>query len=262
MSGNLSTCLFGAIAGDIIGSVYEFSGQKEYDFPLFSDASSFTDDSILTIAVADAILNKGSYLEYLRKYARAYPNPVGGYGGRFREWMYASDPQPYNSFGNGSAMRVSAVGWAFETIDEVLREAELSAAVTHNHPEGIKGAQATGLCVWLARKMEDKQNIKREVMSRFGYDLTQTLDEIRPAYRFDETCQGTVPQAIIAFLEAEDFEDALRNAISLGGDADTLGAITGAIAEAYYGVPAEIVAEVRKRLTPELLRVMEKFNQQ
>ena len=255
----LSTCLFGAIAGDIIGSVYEFTRQKEYDFPLFSDASSYTDDSILTIAVADAILNKGSYLENIQKYARAYPNPIGGYGGRFREWIHSSQPQPYNSFGNGSAMRVSAVGWAFGTVAEVLREAELSATVTHNHPEGIKGAQAAALCVFLAHKKEDKANIKREVVARFGYDLNQTLDEIRPAYRFDETCQGTVPQAIIAFFESQNFEDAIRAAVSLGGDADTLGAITGSIAEAYYGMPAEIVAEVRKRLDPELLRVVERF---
>jgi ADP-ribosylglycohydrolase len=176
--------------------------------------------------------------------------------------MYSDDPKPYNSFGNGSAMRVSAVGWAFDTVEEVLLEAERSAAVTHNHPEGIKGAQATALSIFLARKGESKEKIKQEVVSRFGYDLDKPLDEIRPAYKFNETSQETVPQAIIAFLESKDFEDAIRKAISLGGDADTLAAITGSITEAYYGgVPEEIVEEVRKRVPARLWLVIEEFSQ-
>ncbi len=255
---SFSTCLLGAVAGDVIGSVYEFEGQKEYDFSLFSARSKFTDDSVLTIAVADAILHRRSYLDCIREYALRYPD--SGFGGYFRRWMYSDDPRPYNSFGNGSAMRVSAAGWAFETREEVLSEAERSAAVTHNHPEGIKGAQATALCVYLARMGESREDIKREVQSRFAYDLERTLDEIRPSYKFNELCQQTVPEAILAFLESSSYEDAVRKAISLGGDADTLAAVTGAIAEAYYGgVPAEICEEVMKRLPDDLRSVVEEF---
>ena len=252
-------CLLGALSGDVIGSVYEFSNQKEYDFPLFGNTSKITDDSILTISVADAILHKRGYLECIREYAQAYPN--SGYGGYFRKWMYSKDPQPYNSFGNGSAMRVSAVGWAFDTIEEVMSEAERSAAVTHNHPEGIKGAQAAALCVFLARRGKSKEDIKLEIVTRFGYRLEETLDEIRPTYEFNETCQETVPQAIRVFLESDNFEDSIRKAISLGGDADTLAAITGSMAEAYYGgVPPAIVEEVRKRVPGELWEVIEEFS--
>jgi ADP-ribosylglycohydrolase len=252
-------CLLGAVSGDVIGSVYEFSRQKEYDFPLFCKESRVTDDSVLTIAIADAILLNRAYLDCLREYARAYPDH--GYGGFFRKWIFSDNPQPYHSFGNGSAMRVSAVGWAFDTLENVLTEAERSAVVTHNHPEGIKGAQATALAVFLARKGKSKENIKQEIVSRFGYDLDRTLAEIRLTYEFTEACQETVPEAIVAFLESQDFEDALRKAISLGGDADTLAAITGAFAEAYYGgVPGEITAEVRKRVPAELWDVIEKFS--
>lgn len=252
-------CLLGAVSGDVIGSVYEFSRQKQYDFPLFGSESRVTDDSVLTIAIADAILHERSYLDCIREYARAYPD--SGYGGFFRKWMYSNDPQPYNSFGNGSAMRVSAVGWAFDTVEQVLSEAERSAAVTHNHPEGIKGAQATGLSILLARKGESKETVRQEVASRFGYNLDRRVAEIRLTYEFTESCQETVPEAIIAFLESDNYEDAIRKAISLGGDADTLAAITGAIAEAYYGgVPAEIVAEVRKRVPAELWGVIEEFS--
>ncbi|HRJ59378.1 MAG TPA: ADP-ribosylglycohydrolase family protein [Anaerolineales bacterium] len=255
-----STCLLGAIAGDVIGSVYEFTGQKDYGFPLFTQASTFTDDSILTVAVADAILHKADYGDYIQTYARQYPHPMGGYGMRFREWLNSDAPKPYHSFGNGSAMRVSAVGWAFDTVDDVLGEAERSAAVTHNHPEGIKGAQAVALAVYLARKRATKDDVRREIQLRFGYDLNRTLENIRPSYRFNETCQQTVPEALIAFLESNDFEDAVRKAISLGGDADTLATITGSIAEAYYwGVPTEIELEVRRRAQPELLNVVNLF---
>jgi ADP-ribosyl-[dinitrogen reductase] hydrolase len=252
-------CLLGAVAGDVIGSVYEFNRQKEYDFPLFRRESKVTDDSILTVAVADAILHGRDYMDVLREYARAYPGR--GYGGFFRKWIYSENPQPYNSFGNGSAMRVSAVGWAFDSVEEVLSEAERSAAVTHNHPEGIKGAQATALSVFLARKGQSKEALKQEVAVRFGYDLDRTLAEIRPMYEFNESCQETVPEAIIAFLESQDYIDAIRKAISLGGDADTLAAITGAIAEACYGgVPAEVVAEVRERVPAKMWDVIEEFS--
>lgn len=250
--------LLGAIAGDIIGSVYEFSPQKSTNFPLFSAASQFTDDSVLTIAIADAILSGRSYLDCVHSYAREYPGR--GYGGYFLSWIYSDNPQPNNSFGNGSAMRVSAVGWAFETTEEVLREAEASAAITHNHPEGIKGAQAVALAIFRARTGSSKAEIRQEIFERFGYDLSPTLEEIRPTYRFNETCQETVPQAIIAFLESEDFEDAIRKAVSLGGDADTLAAITGSIAEAFYGsVPGEIITEIQQRLPGELWQVVEAF---
>ena len=252
--------LLGAIAGDVIGSVYEFHAPKRTDFALFTPSSRFTDDSVLTLAVADAVISKRGYLESIRTYALAYPH--SGYGGFFRRWMYSDHPEPYNSFGNGSAMRVSAVGWAFNTLEDVLRQAEASAAVTHNHPEGIKGAQAVALAIFLARTGAGKDEIRGEITERFGYDLSRTLDEIRPTYSFDETCQKTVPPAIIAFLESEDYEDAVRKAISLGGDADTLAAITGSIAEAFYGgVPEEIAAEVRKRLPDELWQVIERFSE-
>src|SRR5512138_2529416 len=253
-------CLLGAISGDVIGSVYEFHRQKAYAFPLFTPQSEVTDDSVLTLAIADAILYNRSYQECLRDYARAWPNR--GYGGLFRQWIDWEDPKPYNSFGNGSAMRVSAVGWAFDTTEEVLAEAERSAAVTHNHPEGIKGAQAAALSVYLARTGASKAAIKQEIVSRFGYDLDRTLQEIRPEYEFNESCQETVPEALIAFLESEGYEDAVRKAISLGGDADTLAAITGAIAEAYYdGVPEVIITEVRKRVPEALWNVIEEFSQ-
>jgi len=254
----LPTCLLGALAGDMIGSVYEFDPYKGTDFPLFGEGSRLTDDSILTLAVADSLISGGSYLERIRAYALAYPN--SGFGGMFREWMHDPDPRPYGSFGNGSAMRVSPVGWAFETVDQVLREARASAMVTHNHPEGVKGAQAVALAIFLARNGMDKDHLRAEISSRFGYDLSARLDEIRPAYVFDETCQKTVPPAIIAFLESENFEQAVRLAVSLGGDADTLAAISGSIAEAYYGgVPEEIVNQVRQRTLPVLWGVVEAF---
>jgi ADP-ribosylglycohydrolase len=255
-----SICLLGAIAGDVIGSPYEYAGQKSMDFPLFSPASRFTDDSLLTIAIADAIINQRRYLDCIRSYALAYPQ--SDFGGMFRQWMHSENPQPYNSYGNGSAMRVSPVGWAFDTLDDVLREAAASAAVTHNHPEGIKGAQTVALAIFIARKGAGKNEIRKEIAGRFHYDLSCTLDEIRPAYSFDETCQGSLPPAIIAFLESTDFEDAIRKAVSLGGDADTLAAITGSIAEAYYGgVPEDIAGAVRLRVPKKLWAVVEQFSQ-
>jgi ADP-ribosylglycohydrolase len=255
-----SLCLLGALAGDVIGSVYEFNPVKHTHFQLFSPSCRITDDSVLTLAVADAILSGRGYGKCIHQYAQMYPNC--GYGGFFRRWMYSDDPRPYNSFGNGSAMRVSPVGWAFNRVEDVLREAEASAAVTHNHPEGIKGAQAVALAIFRARTGMSKDDLRKEINARFGYDLSASLNDIRPSYQFDETCQGTIPPAIIAFLESDDFEDAIRKSISLGGDADTLAAITGSIAEAYYGsVPQEIITQVRERIPDELWNVVERFSQ-
>ncbi len=255
--------MIGAIAGDVIGSIYERRERriKREDFPLFSPGCHFTDDSLLTIAVADAILNGGGYGPTIRAYALRYPD--AGFGHKFREWMHSTDSKPYNSFGNGSAMRVSPVAWAFDTEEDVLREAERSAEVTHNHPEGIIGAQATALAVFLARQKTGKEEIRLEINARFGYDLYQSLAEIRPGYSFDSSCQGSVPQAIIAFLDSSSVEDAIRKAISLGGDSDTLAAIAGSIAEAYYGgVPREIALRARAALDEPLAEVVDRFVQQ
>ena len=245
--------MLGAIAGDIIGSVYEFDRTKRKDFTLLTAQSSFTDDSILSVAVADVILHGGDYAAAIKRYAQKYPNPMGGYGARFSQWAQSASLQPYNSWGNGSAMRVSPVGFAYDTMDKVLAEAEKSAAVTHNHPEGIKGAQATAAAIFLARNRHSKQAIKAFIEQTFEYDLGRTLSNIRPTYAFCESCQGSVPESIIAFLESADFEDAIRNTISLGGDTDTMGAITGSIAEAFYGgVPESIVQACLEKLDKPL----------
>lgn len=250
--------MIGAIAGDIVGSVYEGRPIKTKDFPLFHPRSRFTDDTVLTLAVAEAILTGWPYRDTVLELGRRYPH--AGYGGAFREWLRALDPKPYKSWGNGSAMRVSPVGFAFETEEEVLREAAASAAISHDHPEGIRGAQATALAVWLARKGSSKDEIRKTVACRFGYDLNRTVDGIRPTYRFDVSCQGTVPEAIVAFLDSCSWEDAVRNAVSLGGDSDTLACITGGIAEAYYGdVPAEVRVEVLRLLPDDLRAILERF---
>lgn len=255
-----SKCLYGAIAGDMIGSIHEWKACTDPQFALFSKSSRFTDDSVLTLAVADAILNQRAYVDVIVEYARKYPR--AGYGSFFRRWIANDGMEPYNSFGNGSAMRVSPVAWAFDTLDEVLLEAERSAAVTHNHPEGIKGAQSVALAIYLARTGVEKKEMRAEIESRFGYNLHRTLQEIRPGYKWGSTCPGSVPESIIAFLESTDYESTVRNAILLGGDADTMAAIAGSIAEAYYGgVPDEIAMQVRSRLKPEMLDVVEKFNQ-
>jgi ADP-ribosylglycohydrolase len=251
--------MLGAIAGDVIGSVHEFACAKVKDFPLFVPNSTFTDDSVLTVAVADWILNGTDLAETLQRYARTFPGR--GYGGMFHDWVQRRARTAYNSFGNGAAMRVSPVGFAFDSVEEVLLWAERCAAVTHNHQEGVRGAQATAVAIYLARQGKTRDELKAELQSRFRYDLTRSLDEIRPAYAFDETCQGTVPQALIAFLESTGYEDAIRNAISLGGDADTLACITGGIAQSYYrGVPAEIATEVMARLDERLIAVIDKFS--
>lgn len=251
--------MIGAIAGDIIGSVYEAHPIKTKGFSLFQRRSRFTDDTVLTVAVAQAILEDGDYRHWLQEIGRRYPN--AGYGGSFLHWLLAGDPRPYGSWGNGSAMRVSPVGFALNAVNDVLKEAARSAAVSHDHPEGIKGAQAAALAVYLARTTGDRQLVRREVSERFGYDLGRTVDEIRPDYRFDVSCQGSVPEAIVAFLDSESYEDAIRNAVSLGGDSDTLACIAGGIAEAFYGpVPASIEAQVMAMLPGDLREITARFN--
>ena len=256
--------MIGAIIGDIVGSVYEWNNIKTKEFPFFQDRCFFTDDTVMTIAVAEGLMNGGTeddFIDAMKKYGRMYPN--AGYGGRFGAWLFSDSRQPYHSWGNGSAMRVSPCGWVMDCgftartgmwLSNGRERARLSAAVTHDHPEGIKGAMAVADAIFMCRyyfggycgddevpinddPAECKRRIKKHIESEYGYDLSSSLDEIRPTYRFNESCQGTVPQAIIAFLESMDFEDAIRNAISLGGDSDTLAAITGGIAEAAYGVP-------------------------
>jgi ADP-ribosylglycohydrolase len=250
--------MLGAIAGDIIGSVFERRPVKTVDFALFVPRSRFTDDTVLTVATADCILSGGDYARLYRDYGRRYPD--AGYGGAFKVWVSSDSAGPYGSFGNGSAMRVSPVGYAFQTIEEVNEEAGRSARVTHNHPEGVKGAQATAAAVFLARGGKGKREIREYIERAFSYDLGRTIEEIRPGYHFDVTCQGTVPEALTAFLDSADFEDAVRKAVSLGGDSDTLACITGGVAEAFYGgVPAGIEKEVRKRLAPGLLDVVDRF---
>lgn len=230
--------MLGAIAGDIVGSVYEFNNLKSKEFPLFVPESRFTDDTVHTVAVADAILNGLDFGETILRYTRKYPDR--GYGARLTEWAFSDDPKPYGSYGNGSAMRVSPAGWWAKSLDEALELAGRSAEPTHNHPEGIKGAQATAAAIRLAREGAGSRDIAREITRRFGYDLSTTVDEIRSVYEYNETCQGTVPEAIVCALEAADLEDAIRNAVSIGGDSDTLACIAGSIAEAMFGVSDEI----------------------
>jgi ADP-ribosylglycohydrolase len=252
--------MLGAIAGDVIGSVYERYPIKTTDFPLFHPRCRFTDDTVMTVAVASAILEGVDYATSLKAFGRKYPN--AGYGGTFIDWIFQPEVQPYNSWGNGSAMRVSPIGLAFNEVERVLSEAERSAEVSHNHPEGIKGAQAVALAVYLARHGESKATIRAEIAGQFGYDLNRTVEAIRPVYRFDVSCQGTVPEAIIAFLDSEDYEDAVRKAISLGGDSDTLACIAGGIAQAFYKeMPANIVSHVRKLLPEEFLLIVDKFTE-
>ena len=250
--------MLGAIAGDIIGSVHESAGTKTRDFPLFTPESTFTDDSVLSVAVAEVLLEGGDFAEAFHDYFHRYPE--AGFGDLFREWAMSDDRRPYHSLGNGSAMRVSPVGFAADSLDEALSLARRSAEVTHDHPEGIRGAQAVAAVIFLARQGASRLEILNEIEARFDYDLSPCLDDIRPGYRFDVTCRGSVPQAIIAFLEADGVEEAIRNAVSLGGDADTLACMAGGMAEAFHGgVPAPIAEAALARLPPDLRVVVEAF---
>lgn len=250
--------MLGAIAGDIIGSPYEVQNHKRIEFPLFRSESHYTDDTVLTVATAESILSGEGFAESYREYHLMYPN--AGYGPRFIRWARSGSTEPYGSWGNGSAMRVSPVGWAWDTLEEVLDHAARSASVTHNHPDGIKGAQATAAAVFLARSGAGKEAIRDCLRSEFGYSLTASIDVIRPAYRFDLSCIGTVPVAVTAFLESESWEDAVRRAVSVGGDSDTIACITGGIAHAHYGIPAQIAEMAFMRLDPHLANVVLAFD--
>ena len=280
--------MLGAVIGDTVGSIYEFHNIKTTEFKLFSPACNFTDDSVMSFAVADWLLKDKEHspqklIDTLVFFANKFPCPMGGYGGSFHHWLQNPETEfveveqddgstrtlmreirkPYNSWGNGSAMRTSAVGWMFDTLEETERVAEIQAAVTHNHPEGIKGAQATSTAIFMARNGKSKQEIKEYIESKYGYDLSKTCDEIRPDYTFDVSCQGTVPPAIIAFLESNDFESCLRLAVSLGGDCDTLTCISAGIAEAFYkDIPKWIVDEAWKRLPYEFEDIMLQFHKE
>ena len=262
--------MYGAILGDIIGSPFEFDrGDKTKEFDLFTKGCDFTDDSVMTVAVGEALLAVGpeatvkeieeAVVTNMQDWGKRYP--YAGYGGRFRYWLRERNPKPYGSYGNGSAMRVSAVGWLYDSLERTREVARATANVTHNHPEGIKGAEATASAIYMARNESSKEEIKEYIEREFHYNLDRTLDEIRPGYHMDETCQRTVPEAIIAFLESKDFEDAIRNAVSLGGDTDTLGAITGSIAEAFYGISDVLIAECRSRIDEGLMTdILDEFD--
>jgi ADP-ribosylglycohydrolase len=255
--------MLGAVSGDVIGSTYEFSNTTTKDFDLFPSRSRFTDDTVLTVAVADTLLSGEPYdfKNRIRNWARRYPN--SGYGWRFRQWAFSDNSEPYGSYGNGSAMRVSPVGFAFDSEDQVLRVTEQSAAVTHNHPEGIKGAKAVALSIYLARHRLTKEAIAERIRTEFGYELSIPIAQIRKDYCFDETCQGSVPQAIRAFLESEDYESTIRLAVWLGGDSDTIACIAGGIAEAFYGqVPDRIKQKVLNLLPIDMKTVISGFYNQ
>ncbi len=261
--------MYGAILGDMIGAPYEFDrGHKSKEFPLFAKGTQFTDDSVMTIAVAEALMEseggsdeeiKAALIGSMQKWGERYP--YAGYGGMFSGWLTEEDPQPYNSCGNGSAMRVSSAGWLYDDLEETRRIARLSAEVTHNHPEGIKGAESVASAIFMARIGKSKDEIKDYIVKEFGYDLSRTCDEIRPSYYHVETCQKTVPEAITAFMEGDDFEDVIRTAVSLGGDCDTLTCIAGGIAEAMYGIPDDMKAECRKRLPDDMIKILDRFEE-
>lgn len=262
--------MFGAILGDMVGAPYEFDrGEKTKEFEFWNPRCQFTDDSVMTIAIADALIYAGTeateneikkaVIEAMQDWGHRYPN--AGYGGRFRGWLKEKNPMPYKSWGNGSAMRVSAVGWLYDSMERTREVARWTAEVTHNHPEGIKGAEATASAIFLARNGADKDEINHYIIDNFHYDLSRTCDEIRPSYHHVESCQETVPEAITAFLEGEDFEDVIRTAVSLGGDCDTLTCIAGGIAEAFYGIPMMMEAEVKFRLTDEMNQILDAFDE-
>ena len=259
--------MIGALLGDMIGAPYEFDrGAKTKKFPLFSKNSEFTDDSVMTIAVAEALLDTLgqtdenitlALIASMQKWGRKYP--YAGYGCMFSQWLHEKDPKPYGSFGNGSAMRVASVGWLFDDLETTRHIAALTASVTHDHPEGIKGAEAIASAIFLSRTGSSKDEIRDYITNEFGYDLSRTCDEIRPGYHHVESCQETVPEALTAFVEGQDFEDVIRTAVSLGGDCDTLTCIAGSMAEAFYGVPEVLAAQCTKRLPEDLNAVLERF---
>lgn len=258
--------MLGAIIGDIVGSRFEWDNNRSKDFEFFTDKCFITDDSIMSLAVAKAILeSKKDYsdlpentIKYMQKIGRNYPDC--GYGGSFYGWIFSDNPQPYNSYGNGSAMRISAVGFSAESLEETKRLSELVTNVSHNHPEGIKGAEATAVCIYMSRNGKTIGEIKKYIIDNY-YNIDFTLDEIRETYKFNETCQDTVPQALEAFFESKNFEDAIRNAISIGGDSDTVAAICGGIAEAYYGVPEDLRKKALKFLNTELTEILVEFEE-
>ena len=262
--------MYGAIAGDMIGSVYEFNSIKTTEFPLFSRRSHFTDDTVMTVAVAEALMEtadlsdlaavRAAVVKSMQRWGRKYHD--AGFGGTFYHWLDKRDPQPYGSFGNGSAMRVSSVGWLADDADQVRELARATADVTHDHPEGVKGAQATAAAIYMARKGKTKDEIRKVIEDEYGYDFSGSLAEIRPHYHFEVSCQKSVPEAILCFFEGDSYESVVRNAVSLGGDADTQAAIAGAIAEAYYGIPEEIVKEARNRLPEDMRSVADAFTAQ
>ena len=251
--------LRGAVCGDIIGSFYERHRTKDFNFPLFMESSRFTDDTVCSIAVADSLISGKPLPATLQQWCRKYPK--AGYGGIFRSWIFSENPRPYGSYGNGSAMRVSSVGAIASSVEECLALAKASAAVTHNHPEGIKGAQSTALAIFMSLEGASKDEIKREIEKRFGYDLSKNYADIQAGYRFQVSCQKSVPEAIIAFLTSDDYESAVRHAVAFGGDADTQAAIAGSIAAAYYGeIPSDILAACMKRLPDEMKAVIDRYD--
>ena len=263
--------MYGAILGDIIGSPYEFDrGSKTKDFPLFDRGARFTDDSVMTVAVGDALMKadeegflddekrtKDAIIDSMHVWGHEYPD--AGYGGRFYSWLLWSEREPYNSWGNGSGMRVSSVGWMFDDLETTRKVARWTAEVTHDHPEGIKGAESVASAIFMARTGSSKEEIREYIDGEFGYDMDRTCDEIRPGYRFDVSCQGSVPEAIIAFLDGTDFEDVIRTAVSLGGDTDTIGAMAGSIAEAFYGIPEDLIKHGLNYLPDDIFTVISRF---
>lgn len=253
--------MIGAIIGDVIGSRFEKDNVKHKDFDLFVKKSRFTDDTVLSIAIADCILTGKSYEVAVKEYGRAHPK--AGYGKAFKKWLSGELKGAYNSWGNGSAMRVSPIGWAYNDPNIIIEEAQKSAAITHNHPEGIKGAQAIAMAIFLARTGSSKLEIKTTITEMFQYDLSRKIDDIRPVYTFDVSCQGSVPESIIAFLESTDFEDAIRTAVSIGGDSDTIASMTGAIAEAFYKkIPARLILETREKLPRHFCEIIDWFEEE
>lgn len=250
--------MLGAVAGDIVGSIYEHANHRSREFPLFGAGCTFTDDTVCTLAVADALVSERSFADALQHHTRTHPER--GYGGMFRRWMMTANPAPYGSWGNGAAMRVSPVAWAARDLDEALEWAAASAAVTHDHPEAVAGAQAVALAMWMARSGGSAEDVRAAVEEHFGYDLSESVGSLRTWYGFDVSCRGTVPPALVCALEARSWEDAVRNAISIGGDSDTLACIAGGVAEAFHGLPAAVAETARRRLTPDLDAVVERFS--